>query len=85
MFSLNVFAQTPPQHLQRRVQGKPFLEQLYQPLHPVLQPHLMSSITAFGAESARRLTGTYSPFSKFHPFSSIGGRSDSWSGMIYLA
>jgi len=67
-------------------QGKPFLEQLHQPLQPALQEHLMSSITGCGAAKARHpgLTVTYSPFSAFHPFASIGGRLGSLSDTIYL-
>ena len=55
--SVNGFIQFFPKHLQRGVHGIPFLKQPQRPLQSDLQPHLVSSITAWGAGRDRHLTG----------------------------
>ena len=55
--------------------GIPFLKQLERPLQSGLQPHLVSSITAWGAGRDRHITETYAPWCSLQPFSLMMGRS----------
>ena len=47
----------------------------FRPLQSDLQPHLVSSITAWGAGRNRHMTGTYAPWCSLQPFALMGGRS----------